>query len=78
MGIGDGTVRDVLGIIGIVALILSYLHFFRPNIVHKIDELGRKVVINMSQLSESYRVLLGMFYFIVGLALVYIGFLWGR
>lgn len=38
---------EFLGVIGLVSLILAYLHFFRPNTVNKIDELGKKVVVSM-------------------------------
>ncbi len=62
-------------VIGLVCIVLSYLYFFRPNIIKKIDEMGTKVVINRRELVDK-RVLIGFFYIITGLGLVYIAFYW--
>ncbi len=70
--------RDTLGVIGIVSLLLSYLHFFRPNWVKKLDDIGKNTVIDTGKAIESHAKLFGLFYFIAGLALVYFGILWGR
>lgn len=80
MDFGASFLMDILGFIGVASLVLTYLHFFRPKAVSKIDDIGKKEVIKMGGIVESRRstIWLGVFYFIAGLCLVYIGFLWGR
>lgn len=80
MDFGTSFLMDILGFIGVASLVLTYLHFFRPETVSKIDDVGKKEVIKMSGIAKSRRgaIWLGVFYFIAGLCLVYVGFLWSR
>lgn len=73
-----GLLLEFLGLIGLISLILSYIHFFRLNVACKFDEIGKRVVVDTTKTIKSHRKWFGWFYFIAGLFLVYIGFLWGR
>lgn len=63
------------GIIGIIALILSFLYLFRPEVVRKMDEFGNKLILTSERLLEK-RKKVGLFYFITGIILVYIAVWW--
>lgn len=64
------------GIIGIGALILSLFHFFRPSTILKADEFGRKVVVLMADIVRKYPKMMGLFYLICAVLLIYVGFFW--
>ena len=63
------------GVIGIVALILSFLYLFRPDAIKKMDEFGQKLILTSEKLLEK-RKKIGLFYFIAGILLVYIAVWW--
>ena len=63
------------GVIGIMALILSFLYLFRPETIRKMDEFGTKLILTSEKLLEK-RKKIGLFYFITGIVLVYIAVWW--
>lgn len=65
-----------LGIIGIVALILSMLHFFSPKTILKSDEFGKKVVVMLADVARKHPKILGFFYLLCAILLIYVGFFW--
>ena len=60
-------------IIGATALILSFLYFFRPEAIKKIDEFGRQLIVTSERLLEQ-RKKIALFYLIAGIALIYTAF----
>ncbi len=56
-------------IIGAASLILSFLYFFRPEAVKKLDGIGEKLILSSEKLLEK-RYFLATFYLIAGLVLV--------
>ncbi|MBU0570672.1 MAG: hypothetical protein KJ995_00450 [Candidatus Omnitrophica bacterium] len=59
------------GIIGVIALVLSFLYFFRPETVKKIDQVGSKSVSGSEKLFQ-WKKLVALFYLIGGIVLIYI------
>jgi hypothetical protein len=60
-------------IIGIVALILSFLYFFKPATIKKLDEFGKKVILNPERFIKQGKKI-AVFYLIAGIGLIYIAF----
>ncbi len=63
------------GIIGVGALILSFLYLFRPEAIKKMDEFGQRLILTSEKLLEK-RKKVGLFSFIAGIVLVYIAVWW--
>ena len=66
-----------LVIIGVIALILGLLYFFKPELVKKIDEFGKNVVVNTETLVKHHKKI-GLFCAVVGAILIYLGLLIGK
>ncbi|MFH1411835.1 MAG: hypothetical protein ABIG55_04230 [Candidatus Omnitrophota bacterium] len=58
--------------IGIISFVLSFLYFFMPETVKKMDEIGRKAVLDHTEILDKRR-MIGLFYLLAGIGLVYMG-----
>jgi len=56
-------------VIGVIAIIMSFLYFFRPNALKKIDAIGKKMLFGSESLLKR-RILVGFFYLVVGIGLI--------
>ena len=63
------------GIIGVMSLVLSFLYFFRPEAVRKIDEFGKRFILGSEKLLEQKKKI-GFFYLIAGIILIYAAWRW--
>ena len=63
-----------LGMIGIFSLILSFLHFFKPNFVNVLNAFGSRIVITMEDMIKRHRIKLGFMYLAIAILLIYVGF----
>jgi uncharacterized membrane protein HdeD (DUF308 family) len=61
--------------IGLLAIIMSFFYFFRPEQIKKLDEFGNKVIVSTEKLLEK-RMIIGLFCLIAGIAMIYIAFWW--
>ncbi|MBU0571093.1 MAG: hypothetical protein KJ995_06685 [Candidatus Omnitrophica bacterium] len=59
------------GIIGVISLVLSFLYFFKPEAVKKIDKIGSKPVFGSEKMLQ-WKKLVAFFYLIGGIVLIYI------
>jgi len=64
----------VLGITGIISLIVGLLHLFKPQVIRRLDKIGRDVFITMDDIVGRHRIKLSIFYFIAAAILIYVGF----
>ncbi|MCP4652285.1 MAG: hypothetical protein GY858_02725 [Candidatus Omnitrophica bacterium] len=64
----------IIGIIGVVALIFAVFFIFFPNFIAYLDAMGREVVIDISATLQSHRLATGIFYFVAGIFMIYVGF----
>ena len=63
-----------IGIAGIIALISSILYLFFPDVVSFLNSLGKEIAIDVASLLDTNRVAAGIFYFLGGIFMVYVGF----
>jgi hypothetical protein len=62
-----------LGYIGIMTLILGLLYLLAPNVIIKLDEWGRGVLISADHILK-HRICVGLIFAIAGAAMIYLGF----
>jgi hypothetical protein len=62
-----------LGYIGIMTLILGLLYLLAPNVIIKLDEWGRGVLISADQILK-HRIWVGLIFAAAGAAMIYLGF----
>ena len=61
--------------VGLLAIVMSFFYFFRPEQVEKMDEFGNKIIVSTERLLEK-RMIIGLLCLVAGIAMVYAAFWW--
>ena len=62
-------------IVGVLALVLSFINFFRPEVIKKLSAIGERRVVVVEDLIKA-RKLTGLFYLVAGATLFFLALGW--